>query len=280
MLRILPKSLRYANIKKFHTSGVSHRSLVTCTDKDGIREFALNDPKRRNALSMEMMDELLAGLTTGLDDRNIGCAVISSTGSVFSSGHNFKELAPEEGYDNHKKVFTKCADLMRAIHNAPVPIIAKVDGLAAAGGCQLVASCDIVVCTDRSSFSTPGANFGLFCSTPGIAISRTIPRNKALYMLFTGLPISAQEAYIAGLVSQVVPQNELDKKVNEICRSIISKSRNVLELGKQFYHKQILMDIETAYECGATVMADNLNLPDGQEGVRSFFDKRRPKWKK
>lgn len=161
---------------------------------------------------------------------------------------------------------------------SPVPILAKVDGLAAAAGCQLVATCDIAICTERSSFSTPGANFGIFCSTPGIAVARTVNRMKASQMLLTGLPISAKEALAAGLVSQVAGNEELDKIVDENVLAICHKSRSVIELGKKFFYKQLQMDVESAYAAGAGTMAFNLGLPDGKEGIKSFVEKRKAKW--
>lgn len=167
---------------------------------------------------------------------------------------------------------------MQSILQSPVPIIAKVDGLAAAAGCQLVATCDIVVCSDHSRFSTPGANFGIFCSTPGIAVARAVPRMKASYMLLTGLPISAQEAEKIGLVTEVTSSENLDAKVDAICEAIKNKSRSVIELGKKFFYKQINMDIKTAYEYGGQTMVRNLGMKDGIEGIQSFVEKRKAIW--
>lgn len=184
----------------------------------------------------------------------------------------------EKGPEFHKQVFQRASDLMIQIMKSPVPILAKVDGLAAAAGCQLVATCDIAICTERSSFSTPGANFGIFCSTPGIAVARTVNRMKASQMLLTGLPISAKEALAAGLVSQVAGNEELDKIVDENVLAICHKSRSVIELGKKFFYKQLQMDVESAYAAGAGTMAFNLGLPDGKEGIKSFVEKRKAKW--
>lgn len=147
-----------------------------------------------------------------------------------------------------------------------------------AAGLQLMASCDLAVCSEKSTFSTPGASFGIFCSTPGIAISRVIPRMKASYMLFTGLPISSQEALRTGLVSSVVPGEVLDNEIIKICEAIKSKSRAVVTFGKKFYYQQLGMDLDSAYKAGSTAMADNLQLKDGQEGIKSFIEKRKPTW--
>lgn len=167
---------------------------------------------------------------------------------------------------------------MLSIIKSPVPVIAQIDGLAAAAGCQLIATCDIVVCTDRSTFSTPGANFGIFCSTPGIAVSRTVNRMKASQMLLTGLPVNSQEALISGLVSSVVPVEELEKEVEKMTGAISSKSRSVIELGKRFFYEQLSMDISTAYKHGGDVMTQNVSHADGVEGIQSFIAKRKPKW--
>lgn len=147
-----------------------------------------------------------------------------------------------------------------------------------AGGLQLAASCDLVVCSEKSTFSTPGASFGIFCSTPGIALSRVVPHMKASYMLLTGLPISSQEALRIGLVSSVVPGEELDNEMTRICDAIKSKSRAVVSFGKNFYYQQLDMDLNSAYKKGSKAMADNLQLRDGQEGIKSFIEKRKPVW--
>lgn len=148
-----------------------------------------------------------------------------------------------------------------------------------AAGLQLAASCDITICSAKSTFSTPGASFGIFCSTPGIAISRVIPRMKSSYMLLTGLPISAEEALRVGLVSNVVNGEELDNEIQRIVDAMKSKSKEVISFGKKFYHQQLSMDLNSAYIAGAKAMADNLQLDDGKEGIKSFIEKRKPQWK-
>ncbi|KAL6439798.1 hypothetical protein ACFW04_004080 [Cataglyphis niger] len=203
--------------------------------------------------------------------------LMSDSGKVFSAGHNLKELAVTNA-KFHKDVFETCVELMRAISQSPVPVIAAVDGLAAAAGCQLVAACDIAVCTERSSFSTPGANLGIFCSTPGIPLVRNVPRKNAMYMLFTGLPISGREAYECGLVSKVVPNDKLDEEVRRIIDAINAKSRSVIHLGKTFLYKQMDLDMSTAYFLGTEKMVNNLKMKDAQEGIRSFLEKRKPNW--
>ncbi|ETN57765.1 cyclohex-1-ene-1-carboxyl-CoA hydratase [Anopheles darlingi] len=258
--------------------GTGRRALSTFTHQDGVGTVLLDNEKTRNSLSLDMMNSILRNIVENQNNPELRCIVLTAKGRVFSAGHNLKELTPEQGSEAHLQVFRKCSELIDAIRSAPIPIIAKVDGLAAAAGCQLVASCDIAVCSDTSSFSTPGASFGIFCSTPGVAVVRAVPRMKAAYMLLTGLPIDAKEALDAGLVSKVVPQDRLDDEVSKICNAIASKSRPVIELGKRFFYEQLPLDVKTAYARGEQVMVDNLATKDGCEGIRSFVEKRKPKW--
>uniref|UniRef100_A0A1B0D4Y3 Enoyl-CoA hydratase domain-containing protein 3, mitochondrial n=1 Tax=Phlebotomus papatasi TaxID=29031 RepID=A0A1B0D4Y3_PHLPP len=284
------------NLRQFSSSARS--KLTLCSEKDGVRNIVLNNPKTRNSLSLEMMNDILGDLTHNLEDKSLRVIVLSSVESpVFSAGHNLKELvgklpylffffcnvdqkfqAAEKGEEVHREVFNVANKLMMAMIEAPVPVIGKVNGLAAAAGCQLIANCDMVICSSKSSFSTPGATFGVFCSTPGVAVARKVSRMKAAQMLFTGLPISAQEALSCGLVSSVVPPEELDAEVDRICQAISSKSRSVIALGKKFFHQQVEMGTKEAFEAAGEVMVRNLSEPDGQEGVRSFVEKRKPIW--
>uniref|UniRef100_A0A6M2DNW5 Enoyl-CoA hydratase domain-containing protein 3, mitochondrial n=1 Tax=Xenopsylla cheopis TaxID=163159 RepID=A0A6M2DNW5_XENCH len=261
------------NLKRFSSS-----SYTTFEEKDGVRHITLNHPKTRNSLSMDMMSDLLDKITKGQDDPHLRCILLSSTGPVFSAGHNLKELTADHKVDDHAKIFSKASELMLSIVRSPVPVIAKVNGLAAAAGCQLIATCDITVCSDKSTFSTPGANFGIFCSTPGIAVARCVQRKTALHMLLTGLPLTAQEALVAGLVSKVVPEELLDEEINKITSSIISKSRPIIESGKRFFYEQANMSLEEAYKLGTNVMVSNVNSNDGKEGINSFVEKRKPTW--
>ncbi|OXU18465.1 hypothetical protein TSAR_010779 [Trichomalopsis sarcophagae] len=252
---------------------------VEIVETRGVRRIQLSHQKTRNSLSLEMMSAILRSLVTDSENPKLRSIVITAApGNVFSAGHNLKELRSSDGEDHHRSVFEMCAQLMKAIEQSPVPVIAAVDGLAAAAGCQLVAACDIVVCTERSSFSTPGANFGIFCSTPGIPLIRNVPRKVAAHMLFTGLPISAREAYLAGLVSKVVPTDMLEEEVNKITDAINEKSRSVVRLGKRFIQEQVEVDADTAYSLGTEIMVNNLKLKDAQEGIQSFSEKRRPSW--
>ncbi|XP_027019656.1 enoyl-CoA hydratase domain-containing protein 3, mitochondrial isoform X2 [Tachysurus fulvidraco] len=252
--------------------------LINREQKDGIRRLILNNPKKRNALSLAMLTSLQENILTGIDDKDLRVIIISAQGPVFSSGHDLKELTSEQGRDYHTKVFRVCTEVMTLIQDLPVPVIAMVNGIATAAGCQLVASCDIAVATDKSSFATPGVNVGLFCSTPGVAIGRAVPRKVAMEMLFTGRPITAQKALLHGLVSKVVREECLEEETLAIARRICESSRPVVALGKAAFQRQMAQSRDAAYATATAVMVDNLALHDGQEGIRAFIEKRQPLW--
>lgn len=255
-----------------------HNEYISTTENNGTREITLIHEKTKNSLSMDMMSHLIEAINSNKDDTSLRAIVLSAKGNVFSAGHNLKELQSSTGIEQHQLIFRKATELMKSIIQSPVPVIAKVNGFAAAAGCQLVAACDMIVCSNTSKFSTPGANFGIFCSTPGIAIARSIPKSRATYMLFTGEPITAQEAYESGLATKVVPEEQLDIEVNKIIEKIKVKSRSVIALGKDFFYKQIELDVLDAYKLGEKIMVDNINSCDGQEGIRSFAEKRKASW--
>ncbi|XP_011688066.1 PREDICTED: enoyl-CoA hydratase domain-containing protein 3, mitochondrial [Wasmannia auropunctata] len=256
----------------------TEKKYVETTEGSGVRTICLSDSSSLNSLSLEMLKTLVREIKRDEDNKDLRSIVLTSAhGKVFSAGHNLKELTVANA-KSHKDVFEICSELMRAISQSPVPVIAAVDGLAAAAGCQLVAACDIAVCTERSSFSTPGANLGIFCSTPGVPLVRNVPRKNAMYMLFTGLPISGKEAYECGLVSKVVANDKLDEEVRRITDAINAKSRSVVHIGKTFLYEQMALDISTAYTLGTEKMVNNLKMRDAQEGIQSFFEKRRPNW--
>nr|XP_048316937.1 enoyl-CoA hydratase domain-containing protein 3, mitochondrial [Myodes glareolus] len=246
--------------------------------QDGIRNIVLSNPKKRNALSLAMLKSLRSDILHEAESKDLKVIIIAAEGPVFSSGHDLKELTDARGRDYHTEVFQTCSEVMMLIRNHPVPIIAMVNGLATAAGCQLVASCDIAVASDKSSFATPGVNIGLFCSTPAVALGRAVPRKVALEMLFTGEPISAQEAVRHGLISKVVPEGQLEEETMRIAKKIASLSRSVVALGKATFYKQLSQDLRTAYFLTSQAMVDNLALRDGQEGIEAFIQKRKPVW--
>ncbi|KAL9853571.1 enoyl-CoA hydratase domain-containing protein 3, mitochondrial [Geothlypis trichas] len=244
----------------------------------GVRTIVLNNPRRRNALSLPMLQSLRRDLLHDVKSRELRVIVIAAKGPVFSSGHDLKELSSEDDVKHHSQVFELCAEVMTLIQKLPVPVIAKVNGLATAAGCQLVASCDIAVASEKSQFATPGVNIGLFCSTPAVALGRSLPRKVALEMLFTGEPLSAHEALMHGLVSKVVPEDKLEEETMKISQKICESSKSVLALGKATFYRQITQDLDTAYKITTKVMVDNLTLRDGQEGIEAFVQKRKPVW--
>ncbi|XP_030335691.1 enoyl-CoA hydratase domain-containing protein 3, mitochondrial isoform X2 [Strigops habroptila] len=229
----------------------------------GVRNIILNDPRRRNALSLSMLQSLREDLLHDVKSKDLRVIIISAEGPVFSSGHDLKELASEDDVKHHSQVFEVCAEVMTLIQKLPVPVIAKVNGLATAAGCQLVASCDIAVASEKSQFATPGVNIGLFCSTPAVALGRSLPRKVAL---------------MHGLVSKVVPEDKLEEETMKISHKICESSRSVLALGKATFYRQMAQDLDTAYRMTAQVMVDNLTLRDGQEGIEAFIQKRKPVW--
>uniref|UniRef100_A0A1A8NJ58 Enoyl-CoA hydratase domain-containing protein 3, mitochondrial n=1 Tax=Nothobranchius rachovii TaxID=451742 RepID=A0A1A8NJ58_9TELE len=272
--------------------------LTVIRQSNGIRRIILNNPKKRNALSLSMLESLRENIRTGADCDDLRVIIISglclgnrrvcktfqqsfafsATGPVFSSGHDLKELTSSQGREHHTKVFNTCTEVMTLIQDVPVPVVAMVNGVATAAGCQLVASCDIVVATDKSTFATPGVNVGLFCSTPAVAIGRAVPRKVAMEMLFTGSPISAHDALLHGLISKVVPEERLEEETLAIAQRICRTSRPVVALGKATFQRQMAQGRDAAYATASKVMVDNLAMRDGQEGIRAFIEKRRPMW--
>nr|XP_012145022.1 PREDICTED: enoyl-CoA hydratase domain-containing protein 3, mitochondrial isoform X1 [Megachile rotundata] len=257
---------------------LSEEKYVDVKETNGVRVISLNHPSTRNSLSLGMLKSLLFNIKKDENNKDLRSIVLrSQLPNMFSAGHNLKELTPNNG-KLHKDIFETCSELMRVITQSPVPVIAAVDGVAVAAGCQLVTTCDIAICTERSSFATPGANFGIFCSTPGIPLVRSVPKKTAMYMLFTGLSITGKEAYEVGLVSKVVPVNNFEQEIEKITAAINTKSRSIVHVGKTFLYEQIDLDLATAYFLGCEKMVNNLKMKDAQEGIKSFIEKRKPVW--
>ncbi|KAJ1164628.1 hypothetical protein NDU88_005063 [Pleurodeles waltl] len=253
-------------------------ALTLCLQQDGVRNIILNNPQKRNTLSLHMLQCLQHDLLHDLENQSLRVIIISAKGSVFSSGHDLKELAAAECKEHQTRIFSTCAEVMTSIPRIPVPVIAMVNGLATAAGCQLVASCDMAVASETSKFATPGVNVGLFCSTPAVALGRSVPRKVALEMLFTGEPISAKDALLHGLLSKVVPEDKLEEETMNIAKKICSTSRSVVALGKTIFYRQMTQGVVSAYETASEAMVDNLSLRDGKEGIEAFFNKREPIW--
>ena len=250
---------------------------VTFEISDGIGFLTLNNPERLNPLSVEVLRFLKEYLGQIKVYPNVKVVVLRSRGTVFSCGHDLNELVggDEESYAG---IFAACTEVMEAIRLLPQPVIAQVQGLATAAGCQLVASCDLAVASETASFATPGVRIGLFCTTPGVAVSRAVMPKKAMEILLTGNPIPAQEALEFGLINRVTAPDKLEDEVMALARQISAASSRTPEVGKQAFYKQVEMDRPGAYEFAQGVMVDNLLDRDAQEGITAFLEKREPKW--
>ena len=245
--------------------------------KDGIAVLTLTNPKKRNVLSSRTLAALEEWLDWIAKDPEARVVVIRSEGPVFSSGHDLNELVNGDAED-YTTVFDACTRVMEGIRLLPKPVIAQVQGLATAAGCQLVATCDIAVAADTAAFATPGVQIGLFCTTPGVAVARSVMPKKAMEMLLTGRPISAQEALEFGLISRIAPADELEEQVMDLAKQIASASAQTLALGKAAFYQQIEMDRPSAYQFAGKVMVDNLLEDDAHEGITAFLEKRPPVW--
>jgi enoyl-CoA hydratase/carnithine racemase len=244
----------------------------------GVCRLTLNRPDQRNALSREMLVELETALTDIAEDHTIRVVIFAANGPVFSSGHDLKQMTgctPAQ----YRELFGLCSRVMHHFRKLPQPVIARVQGLATAAGCQLVAACDLAVAAEEASFATPGVKIGLFCTTPMVPLVRAIPPKPALEMLLTGKPISAQRACELGLVNRVVPAVQLDEAVQEYVDAILAYSPMTIALGKTAFYDQIALDEETAYERATEIMSDNAAKMDAQEGICAFLQKRKPVWR-
>ncbi|WP_417514440.1 enoyl-CoA hydratase [Marinobacter sp.] len=254
--------------------------LARNTDDNGITTITLNQPDRRNSLSMGMLDALSEALASIAADEATRVVVIAAAGKVFCAGHDLKEIRDQlDSHEFQLALFNRCSEVMQQIVNLPKPVIARVAGVATAAGCQLVASCDLAVAADSAHFATPGVNIGLFCSTPMVALSRNVSRKHAMEMLLTGEMISAARAEQLGLVNRIVDESLLDETVYAMARTIADKSGHTLKIGKGAFYQQMEMPLAEAYQYTANVMAENLRADDAREGICAFLDKRKPEWK-
>ncbi len=246
--------------------------------RNGIAVLTLNNPRRRNALSFAMMDEMLGHLDSAENDSGARVVLIRAEGPVFSSGHDLRELA-EGDMEDQTILFARCTELMEAVRLLPKPVIAQVQGLATAAGCQLVATCDLVVASEDAGFATPGVDIGLFCTTPAVAVGRAVPLKKTMEMLLTGQPIPASEALKSGLVNRVVPADRLEEETMALAEKVASAPMSTISTGKSAFYRQMAMDRPQAYELAQRVMVENLQTADAREGIGAFLEKREPNWK-
>ncbi len=246
--------------------------------KEGIGLITLNRPEKRNALSLNMMQEMISLLKIIKGQKDIRALIIKGAGSVFSAGHDLSEMIGL-GISDYRTIFNTCTEMMRAIRDLPQPVIAQVQGMATAAGCQLVATCDLAIAEENARFATPGVRIGLFCHTPQVPLSRAIGPKKALEMLFTGQPITAQEAERCGLINKVVPLPRLEEETFQFALQIAQASPYTLALGKKSFYHQLEVEEEMAYAYAQEMMASNALAEDAQEGISAFLQKRPPQWK-
>jgi enoyl-CoA hydratase/carnithine racemase len=260
-----------------HVAGTEYRNLLVTADA-GVARITLNRPDKRNALSLELMEELIAALREASARAPTQAIVIEGAGSAFSAGHDLSEMiGRDEAF--YRELFAVCTVMMESIHQLPQPVVAKVHGIATAAGCQLVAACDLAVAADDSRFATPGVKIGLFCTTPMVPVSRAVGRKRAMQMLLTGEPIEAATALDWGLVNRVVPPAELEAAVVDLVAAITRSSPHTLATGKQAFYAQVDRSEHDAYEHCQIVMADNASSVDAQEGMSAFLQKRAPTWR-
>jgi enoyl-CoA hydratase/carnithine racemase len=249
----------------------------------GILRLTLNDPATRNSLGDAMLAALAVALDEARQNDQVRVIVIAAEGQVFCSGHNLKEItAHRQDEDQGKAYFSRlmahCSALMQTIVHHPKPVIAEVQGVASAAGCQLVATCDLALASEQARFATPGVNIGLFCSTPMVALSRNVSRKHAMEMLLTGDMISAAQAERIGLINRVVATQLLRSSIDDLAARIAGKSKAVTKIGKEAFYRQVDMPLADAYDYAAHVMVENLLIEDSKQGIGAFIDKRPPKW--
>jgi len=252
--------------------------VLRTDDARGVTTLTLNRPAAFNALSEELLTDLQNILDDLAQDKKLRVLVIAAAGKAFCAGHDLRQMRADPSLDYYQKLFAQCGRMMMSIQNLHVPVIAKVQGIATAAGCQLVAQCDLAVASLDARFAVSGVNLGLFCSTPSVALSRNLSRKAAFEMLVTGDFISAQEAMVKGLVNRVAPPDALDAAVEELVTKILSKPSVALATGKELFYKQLETGMEGAYSIAASAMACNMMDDSALEGVQAFLEKRTPNW--
>jgi enoyl-CoA hydratase/carnithine racemase len=254
--------------------------VLRCQDARGVVTLTLNRPHAFNALSEAVLAALQREFDVISKDKSGRVVVLAGDGKAFSAGHDLKEMRAKPSLGYYERLFSQCSEMMLAIQRLPVPVIARVHGIATAAGCQLVAMCDLAVASSAAKFAVSGVNLGLFCSAPGVALSRNVSRKAAFEMLVTGEFISAEAARVRGLINRVVEPEQLDAEVEKLVAAIIAKPRVAVAIGKEFFYRQIELGVAPAYERAAQTMACNMMDEAALEGVQAFIDKRPPTWSK
>jgi len=252
--------------------------ILRTQDARGVVTLTLNRPQAFNALSEAMLAELQREFDRIASDESVRVVVIAAEGKAFCAGHDLKEMRADPSMEYYERLFGQCSDLMLTIQRLPVPVIARIQGIATAAGCQLVAMCDLAVASSTARFAVSGVNVGLFCSTPGVALSRDVLRKQAFEMLVTGEFISAQEAKARGLINRVAEPEQLDAELERLVAAIINKPRVAIAMGKEFFYRQAELGTADAYGAASQIMARNMMDEAALEGVQAFIEKRPPRW--
>lgn len=253
-------------------------SLIEARDARGVVTLTMNRPASFNALGEQMLEALQAALDRLQQDESVRAVVLAATGKAFCAGHDLKEMIARPELAYYQKLFAQCSRMMLALQQLPVPVIARVQGVATAAGCQLVAQCDLAVASTEARFAVSGVNYGLFCATPSVPLLRNVAPKQAMEMLVTGDFISAQEAQARGLVNHAVAPDQVDAQIERLVQSIVAKPRVALAMGKELFYRQREMGIEAAYQLAAQTMAANMMEGCALEGVTAFTQKRKPSW--
>ncbi len=248
-------------------------------DARGVVRLTLNDPQRFNALGEQMLTQLQQALDDVARDESVRVVVLAAAGKAFCAGHNLKDMAAHPQLDYYQKLFAQCSRMMLSIHRLPVPVIARVHGIATAAGCQLVAQCDLAVAAQAARFATSGIHYGLFCATPSVPLVRNVPVKRAMEMLLTGDFIDAPTALAQGLLNRVVAPDALDAEVEKLVQSILQKPRVAVAMGKALVYQQRELGMDAAYQLAGQTMATNMMDAAAQEGAQAFAEKRTPSWK-
>jgi len=252
--------------------------VLRSRDARGVVTLRLNRPQAFNALSEAMLAALQRELDAIANDEFVRVVVLAAEGKAFCAGHDLKEMRATPSLDYYQRLFAQCSEMMLSIQRLPVPVIACVHGVAAAAGCQLVAMCDLAVASSTAKFAVSGVNLGLFCSAPGVALSRNVLRKAAFEMLVTGEFISAEEAKVRGLINRIAELDQIDAEVEKLVASIITKPRVAVAMGKKLFYRQAKLDIAAAYEAAGETMACNMMEEAALEGVQAIIEKRPPQW--
>lgn len=259
-------------------SHTENESILLRHDGGGVATLTLNRPGQFNSLSTELLTELQEALRAIAQDGAVRVVVIAGAGKAFCAGHDLKQMRANHDKNYMERLFAQCGQVMMTIVRMPQPVIARIHGIAAAAGCQLVATCDLAVAADVARFAVSGINVGLFCATPSVALARNMGRKQAMEMLLTGDFIDAAEAQRRGLVNRVVPIDRLDAEVKQLTDSICGKPASAIAMGKQVFYQQLELGLDGAYQLTAETMACNMMCADAEEGIDAFMQKRKPVW--